>query len=200
MQAVIFGSSNCRIEREFIIVKESGMRKVVLYLGMSLDGYIADKNGDVGWMEEEGTGSLEESSYPDFIETVDTVLMGYTTYHQIRTELSPDSWAYEGMQTYVFTHRSEQDEEEIHFTDELPEVFVRQLREQEGKDIWLCGGADLVKQFVEADLIDQYRITVLPVLLGDGIRLFGSESRQRKLKLTAAERYGGMAELIYEKQ
>ena len=60
------------------------MRKVVLYLGMSLDGYIADKNGGVGWMEEDDTGSLEESSYPDFVQTVDTVLMGYTTYHQIR--------------------------------------------------------------------------------------------------------------------
>lgn len=180
--------------------REYNMRKVILYLGMSLDGYIADKNGGVGWMEEDGTGSLEDSSYPDFIRTVDTVLMGYTTYHQIRTELSPEDWAYAGMQTYVFTHRSEQDGEEIHFTDKVPEEFVRWLREQEGKDIWLCGGADLVKQFVEADLVDQYRITVLPVLLGDGIRLFGSGSRPRKLKLTAAEQYGGMAELIYEKQ
>ena len=70
--------------------KEYSMRKVVLYLGMSLDGYIADKNGGVGWMEEDDTGSLEDSSYPDFVQTVDTVLMGYTTYHQIRTELSPD--------------------------------------------------------------------------------------------------------------
>ena len=180
--------------------REYNMRKVILYLGMSLDGYIADKNGGVGWMEEDGTGSLEGSSYPDFIRTVDTVLMGYTTYHQIRTELSPEDWAYAGMQTYVFTHRSEQDGEEIHFTDKVPEEFVRWLREQGGKDIWLCGGADLVKQFVEADLVDQYRITVLPVLLGDGIRLFGSGSRPRKLKLTAAEQYGGMAELIYEKQ
>ena len=152
--------------------REYNMRKVILYLGMSLDGYIADKNGGVGWREEDGTGSLEGSSYPDFTRTVDTVLMGYTTYHQIRTELSP----------------------------EVPEEFVRWLREQGGKDIWLCGGADLVKQFVEADLVDQYRITVLPVLLGDGIRLFGSGSRPRKLKLTAAEQYGGMAELIYEKQ
>ena len=49
------------------------MRKVVLYLGMSLDGYIADKNGGVGWMEEDDTGSLEESSYPDFVQTVDTL-------------------------------------------------------------------------------------------------------------------------------
>ena len=86
------------------------MRKVVLYLGMSLDGYIADKNGGVGWMEEDDTGSLEDSSYPDFVQTVDTVLMGYTTYHQIRTELSPDNGVYAGMQTYGFTHRREQDE------------------------------------------------------------------------------------------
>lgn len=176
------------------------MRKVILYIGMSLDGYIADRDGGVGWMEEDDTGSLEKSSYPDFIGAVDTVLMGYTTYHQIRTELSPDNWPYEGMQTYVFTHRIEQDEAEIHFTDSMPGELVRQLKEQEGKAVCLCGGADLVKQFVEADLIDQYRITVLPVLLGDGIRLFGSISRPRKLKLTAAERFGGMAELIYEKK
>ena len=81
------------------------MRKTVLYIAESLDGFIAAPDGGVGWLTEQHPDGLEEGSYPEFIRTVDTVLMGYTTYHQIVTELSPDKWAYEGMHTYVFTHK-----------------------------------------------------------------------------------------------
>ena len=63
------------------------MRKTVLYIAESLDGFIAAPDGGVGWLTEQHPDGLEEGSYPEFIRTVDTVLMGYTTYHQIVTEL-----------------------------------------------------------------------------------------------------------------
>lgn len=72
------------------------MGKIVLYLAMSVDGYIADEQGGVGWLGGDGSEPDAPGSYPAFYETVDTIVMGWTTYRQIVTELSPDSWPYEG--------------------------------------------------------------------------------------------------------
>lgn len=176
------------------------MRKTVLYIAESLDGFIAARNGDVSWLTGEYPDGLEEGSYPAFIRTVDTVLMGFTTYHQIVTELSPVRWAYEGMQTYVFTHKDISDKKEITFTEEPPEVLLERLKGQEGKDIWICGGADIVNQMVQRDLIDDYRITVIPVILGKGIRLFDGENPKIKLRLISAKCYNGMTDLVYRRE
>ena len=174
------------------------MRKTVLYIAVSLDGFIAAPNGDVSWLTGEYPDGLEEGSYPGFIRTVDTVLMGYTTYHQIVTELSPEKWAYEGMQTYVFTHKDIPDKKEITFTGEAPEILADCLKGAEGKDIWVCGGAEIVNQLVRCDRIDRYWITVIPTILGRGIRLFDGDNPEIRLKLISAKSYNGMTDLIYE--
>ena len=80
------------------------MRKVILYIAVSLDGFIADRQGGVDWLERASNGE-EDSGYDEFIQKVDTVLMGYKTYHQVTTQLSPDQWPYQGLTTYVLTHR-----------------------------------------------------------------------------------------------
>lgn len=85
------------------------MGKIILYLAMSVDGYIADEQGGVGWLGGDGSEPDAPGSYPAFYETVDTMVMGWTTYRQIVTELSPDSWPYEGRPCYVVTHRQEED-------------------------------------------------------------------------------------------
>lgn len=72
------------------------MRKVILYIAMSIDGYIADEKGGVDWLAGDGSDKDNQGSFPRFIETVDIVILGYKTYYQIVTELSPDSWAYLG--------------------------------------------------------------------------------------------------------
>ena len=70
--------------------------KIVLYLAMSVDGYIADEQGGVSWLEGDGSKPDTSGSYPAFYETVEAIVMGWTTYHQIVTALSPDIWPYEG--------------------------------------------------------------------------------------------------------
>jgi len=82
------------------------MRKVELFIAMSLDGYVARVDGDVSWLGGQDLDNQSMGSYDEFIKNIDTIVMGYTTYHQIVTELSPDEWVYAGMKSYVLTHRN----------------------------------------------------------------------------------------------
>lgn len=173
------------------------MRKVTLFIAMSLDGYIADSQGKVEWLEGQSEDIENVDSYSEFIKEIDTVIMGWNTYHQIVTELSPDQWVYEDLTTYVITHRVGDSTEKIRFADTKPAVLVKRLRQENGKGIWICGGANVVQQLVEEDMIDCYYLTVIPTLLGSGIRLFGKSRKERKLKLVNIRSYNGMTELVY---
>lgn len=176
------------------------MKKVVLFIAMSLDGYIADEKGRVNWLSGHGNEEENIDTYSAFIKNIDTVLMGWNTYHQVTTELSPNEWVYSGMTTYVFTHREESSTIEIKFTDENPVTLIKQLKQEEGKDIWICGGANLIQQLINADLIDKYYISIIPTILGKGIRLFGESPKEQKLKLLKEQNYNGIVDVIYERR
>lgn len=173
------------------------MRNVVLYLAMSLDGYLADKNGGVDWLGGDGSDPAAAGSYPAFYETVDTVVMGWNTYHQIITELSPDINPYQGKKCYVFTHRELENTSEFSFVSKPAAAFLAELKQQPGKNIWICGGANLVQQLIQADQIDQYCISVIPTLLGGGIGVFPQGCEERPLKLVRTESYNGITDLVY---
>lgn len=176
------------------------MRKVILYVAASLDGYIANSQGKVDWLngwEEGGT----DDGYTDFLQRIDTVLMGYRTYRQIITELSPDRWVYEGLTTYVFTHRTEKTAKgDIHFLNTPVSNLIRRLQEMPGKDIWICGGANLVEQCLRQGLIEEIHLITVPILLGQGIRLFPQMDQPISFRLLSSKRRNGMTESIYAKQ
>jgi dihydrofolate reductase len=174
------------------------MRKVVLYIAMSLDGYIADKNGGVDFLSGDGSEPDNAGSYSAFIETVDTIIMGYTTYHQIVTELSPNEWDYTGKTTYVLTSKNEQSTDEIVFTNIDLKSLLQKLRSVDGKNIWICGGASIVNQAL--DVIDQFCITIIPTILGDGIPLFSKHKNELSLKLVSTVKYNGIINLVYERR
>lgn len=176
------------------------MRKTILFIAMSLDGYIADLNGGTGWLEGQVSGENDMVSYEEFICNVDTVIMGANTYHQLVTELSPDEWIYHNLTSYIITHASKQSTDKIRFTDEHPCQLVNRLKNETGKDIWICGGADIVKQLLQADLIEQYYINVIPTILGSGIRLFDNLDKEIKLKLIKTRSYNGITDLVYERR
>lgn len=176
------------------------MSRIVLYIAMSLDGYIADRTGGVEWLGGDGSDADDSGSYPEFIKTIDTVVLGYTTYHQLKTELSPDLWPYEDKNTYVLTHRPMKDTSNIFFTDKKLKELLTELQREEKGDIWICGGASIVQQAVDADMIDIYTITVIPTILGDGVRLFGERNSDVKLKLLSTETYNGMIDLVYARR
>jgi len=133
---------------------------------MSLDGFIADRNGSVDWLPE-GEGDF---GYSDFYETIDTLIMGRTTYDQILS--FGIEWPYAGKKCYVFTNRDHPSDPNTEFLTGDILSFVHNLKSKPGKNIWLVGGAALANTFMEYSLIDEYWVTVIPVILGDGVRLF----------------------------
>lgn len=176
------------------------MKKTILYISISIDGYIADSEGSVGWIDSCDIPHEVGGCYERFISGIDTVIIGWRTYHQIVTELSPDHWVYEGLDSYIITHRKNDDTEDIHFTDENPADLIRRLKVREGKDIWVCGGASVINQLMKEGLIDTLHLTVLPVTLGSGIRLFNDGRPLSGYSLTELNRYGDIIEVIYTKK
>ena len=175
------------------------VREVVLYIAMSLDGFIADKNGQVSFLQGDGSDSTHQGSYQTFLSTIDTIIMGYKTYDQVIRELSPNQWPYEGLKSYVVTHRNIENLEHIEFYHKDLEELIKQLKKEDGKNIWICGGANLIKQLMNMDLIDTYHITVIPALIGQGIKLFQSTKINQRLKLQSSLSYNGMVDLVYKK-
>ena len=114
------------------------MRETVLFIAMSLDGFIADCNGGVGWLHGQGSDSENVDVYSEFVKGIDTVLMGWNTYYQVTTELSPTEWIYRDFTTYVFTHREIDSTEQICFVNENPVSLLEMLKSKDGKNIWIC--------------------------------------------------------------
>lgn len=77
-------------------------------------------------------------------------------------------------------------------------AFIEGLKQKDGKGIWICGGTDIVNQLIKKDLIDVFHITVTPIILGGGTRLFEEPTNPIKLKLVQTQHYNGFVEMIYE--
>lgn len=176
------------------------MREVTLFIATSLDGYIADSNGGVDWLAGHDPAGPEPDSYDQFIAGIDTVLMGWNTYRQVTEELSPEVWPYEGLDTWVFTHRSPAPAKGVRFTSEDPAQLVRALRQEEGRGIWVCGGASLAQQLMRANMIDCFHLSIIPTILGSGIPLFENGYPQLNLRLVRTEACNDIVDLVYEKK
>ncbi len=177
------------------------MEKIVLYLAMSVDGYIADEQGGVDWLGGDGSQPDAPGSYPDFYKAVDAIVMGWSTYHQIVTQLSPDSWPYEGRPCYVVTHRQQANQEGICFWNGELTALMDKLKAEYTGNIWICGGALVAGQLLKENRIHRLWLSVIPVVLGKGIRLFPDELPQAlPLKPVDTQQSNGIVDLIYEKR
>ena len=176
------------------------MRKVTLFIAISLDGYIADEQGRVDWLQGEEADKDDMVSYYDFIKDIDSVVMGWTTYHQLVSEICPEKWIYEDLHSYVITTKQKESTDKITFVQQSPKQLIEDLLQKEGKGIWIGGGAKIAQQLINEDKIDQYYISVIPVIIGKGIRLFENIESNKKLTLTATKHYNGIVDLVYEKR
>ena len=175
-------------------------RKVILYISQSLDGFIADNTGRVDWIIGNNKEYISDYGYEIFIKNIDTVILGANTYKQIKNELSPDKWVYEDLQSYVFTNEKSKNTENIKFVNMNIEELIERLKQEKGKNIWICGGANLVNQCLKNDLIDEYQITTFPVILGNGTRLFEKNGKKIKLELKEITEENGLVIGRYTKE
>ena len=171
------------------------MRNVVLGLGISLDGYIARPDGAVDFLF-----MPKDYSMAPFFATLDTAIMGRKTLGA-GLKMSGGSLPHSNMPMYVFSKSKPAGERDgVIFVNQTPAAFIRKLRRRSGKDIWLMGGGELARAFLNADLVDRLRLGVVPVLLGEGIPLFPSGFPQRDFTLIENETYSkGLIALTYER-
>lgn len=169
-------------------------REVILYIGASLDGFIAKENDDLQWLEEvEGEG---DNGYAAMLETIDTTIMGKRTYDYVIEHA--EAFPYPDKKNYVFTTSEIGSDEYVEFVNEDVVEFTKKLKEQEGTKIWMVGGAGILDAFIKENLIDEYIITVTPHILGSGIPLFHEKNPQIDLVLLDTKRYGQFVELHYK--
>ncbi len=175
-------------------------RRVVLYIAQSLDGYIARLNGEVDWLAGDGSDPEADFGFLTFYERIDTVVLGRKTYDQVVNELSPNEWPYEGKKCFVLTRQNLLSNEQVTFINEHFVSFIEALKQQEGQDIWIVGGSGVIDPLVKANVIDDYIISLMPVILGDGISLFEKKNPEILLTLKKAKTYNGGILMHYVKR
>jgi dihydrofolate reductase len=171
------------------------MRKVVLSLGISLDGYIARPNGAVDFLF-----MPKDYSMAPFFATVDTAIMGRKSL-EAGLKMSGGKLPRTTMTMYVFSNSKPPGERDgVVFVNESPARLISRLRKRPGKDIWLMGGGELARVFLKSDLVDRLYLGVVPTLLGKGIPLFPSGFPQRDFTLIENKTYSkGLIVLTYER-
>jgi len=175
-------------------------RSVTLHMVSSLDGFIAKKDNSVSWLDSPGSVyeagvSISEEEAAAFVKTIDCYVLGSRTYEHA-LELG---WPYGETPTVVVTGRK------LSTTKKSVEFYSGDLRALiDGKlapryrNIWLVGGALLCQRFLELGLVDEIKLTIAPVLLGDGLRLFGDSATEQGWNLKSVVAYkNGFVELSY---
>ncbi len=165
------------------------MTKVLVYIASSLDGYIARENGGVDWLPE-----TAESGYDAFYNSIDTVIMGKTTYDQV---LTFGEYPYKDKKSFVFTSSAQNKDENIEFVSDV-EKFVKDGFPGAGKNIWLVGGAQIIASFLNQKAVNEIIISVIPVLLGKGMPLFKDIEDEIKLEFVKTVKYDQLVELYYK--
>jgi len=172
----------------------SKARRVVLGLGISLDGYIARLDGSVDFLF-----MPKDYSMSPFFKTVDVAILGRKTYEDsLKMGGSFGAWK---MKFYVLSRTLPPGERnDVTFSNESPSVIVAAIRKKSGKNIWLMGGGELARDFLKEDLVDELYMGIVPTLLGEGIPLFPSGFPQREFDLLENKTYSqSLIALRYER-
>jgi dihydrofolate reductase len=173
------------------------MRKIRYAVAVSVDGYIAGPNGEADWI-----GVDPEVDFAALWAQFDTLVMGRRTYEAARKRLGEAAFA--GITTIVFSRTmKQQDHPEVTVVSDLNSDWVQALQTRNGssKDIWIFGGSELFRSFLDSGHVDTVEVTVIPVLLGDGVPLLPPPYNPAKLRLLSHKIYrSGRVSLAYEVQ
>ncbi|MFS0868654.1 dihydrofolate reductase family protein [Paenibacillus xylanilyticus] len=177
-------------------------RRVILDLAVTLDGFIEGKNGEVDWCIMDS-----DMGFNHFLNQIDTILYGRKSYdlwgeHTPENEYTDAEKEFWDMvhtkKKYVFSKtRNETNHKAIYINDNILEEVIK-LKNKPGKDIWLYGGANLITTFINLGLVDEFRLSIHPVVLGEGKPLFIEVKQRINLKMADTRRFtSGVVQLIY---
>jgi len=169
------------------------MPKIVLFIATSLDGYIASPDGTVNWLFHDA-----DYGYTEFMASLEAVVMGRKTWEQAKTF---EEVPFAGKQVFVFSRTlpASSDERIRHVQGEVGSV-VAAMRQNLQRDLWLVGGGELIRQFLAHRLIDEFRLFVHPILLGEGVPLFLPHSERTNLRFEGSQSFSsGLLELRYQR-
>lgn len=176
------------------------MRSLTIFIATSLDGYIAKPDDDLSFLklvETEG----EDYGYAEFTQTIDTIILGRKTYDWVLKEVGSSHYDNGERDVYVITRTERPPVGKTKFyTGNLVEL-VRELKTKEGKNIYCDGGAEIINELLKYDLIDEFIISVIPVLVGNGTRLFNDGRAEQELQLVSVKQYEtGLTQLRYKRK
>jgi len=174
-------------------------RQVMLFIAMSLDGYIAKPNDDLSFLsivEKEG----EDYGYAEFTANIDTLIVGRKTYDYVLREIGATHYDNGQRDLYVITRTERPSVGRTKFyTGSLTEL-VKRLKSEIGKNIYCDGGAEVINELLKNDLIDEMIISIIPILVGNGTRLFKGGRPEQKLKLVNVKTFDtGLTQLHYKR-
>lgn len=176
------------------------MRQLSLFIATSLDGYIAKPNDDLSFLklvEKEG----EDYGYAEFTANIDTIILGRKTYDYVLKEIGSSHYDNGQRDVYVITRTARPSVGRTTFyTGNLTEL-VEQLKSENGKNIYCDGGAEIVNELLKSDLIDEFIISIVPILVGNGTRLFKNGRPEQQLELMNSETFDtGLTQLHYKRK
>ena len=176
------------------------MRTVSIFIATSLDGYIAKPNDDLSFLkivEKEG----EDYGYAAFTSTIDTVIVGRKTYDWVLKEVGSSHYDNGERDVYVITKTERPGTGRTRFYTGNLESLIKQLKSSNGKNIYCDGGSEVINELLKGDLIDELIISVIPVLLGEGTRLFKDGRPEHQLQLVNSKAFGtGLVQLHYTRK
>ncbi len=170
-------------------------RKLILYIACSVDGYIAKPDNDLTFLDIVQKAE-EDYGYHDFIQTVDTIIMGRKTYDWVMRHV--DSFPHADKESYIITRTYRSPIGNTIFYNGSLKSLVVGLKEKSGKNIFCDGGAEIVNELLCEKLFDEFIISVIPVIVGNGTRLFKEYIPEEKLKLITVKHFEtGLVQLHY---
>ncbi len=176
------------------------MRKLSLFIATSLDGYIAKPNDDLSFLklvEKEG----EDYGYAEFTSSIDTIILGRKTYDYVVREIGSSHYDNGERNVYVITRTEKPPVGKTTFyTGNLTEL-IQKLKATNGKNIYCDGGAEIINELLIHDLIDEFIISVIPILVGNGTRLFKDGRPEQLLELLSIKKFNtGLTQLHFRRK
>lgn len=173
------------------------MSRIQCYIATSIDGYIARKDHSIDWLESITVPEGSDMGYGEFYGHIDTVIMGRQTYDEVMGFGVP--WPYTDTKCYIATTDANYKTQtpNTHLVTHIDQNWIDEIKSESQQNIWLIGGGSLVSHFMKLDVLDDLMISIIPVVLGDGISLFPEIPPETHFNLSKVSDFGNDVVMLH---